>query len=623
MTANQVLSMVLRQGCKTVKLKIAAVSGENICETADPASLPEYIDLDSSISICCVQDKGIDGETPIQVYAGNDSNLPKILLLEETEYEIMTESDLPADCLFPYLKNNGGSLSVKASILKNDSPEHQFYNLYFRSYVGKGFFDFIADGQTISIPFEVRSKKIEYRSHYGLMLREISEFAASLLLRSAAPLYQSYDFSNIASSIKYEDFLILEYIMKGERFPSAYEYLRKNMHSEITAVEERTPLPLVKNFNPVSIIDSIRPGNVTECSKGIIGGKFAFFELGGYSSCETIDTPENRLVKDFLLCLYDLSSMLLHSKLSEKSSYVNERLKAISMQLEEYLTDSWISEVGDLRHIPFNSAVLQKRSGYADIFELYLILGTGLKLRQKDAEDLFRGHNKELSLVYEYWCYLKLFDSLKSLSVNKPEYDLAYTDGEWGMTIKSNESKLFLIPAGGTIMHVELYYNREYSKRREKPFQSYSLKMRPDYSLVICPENSRDHSNFIVHFDAKYKADRDAGGMGDEELPGKSYRREDIYRMHTYRDALLRSWGSYILYPGNKYDVFEKYEAIDTEMGSRSLPSIGAVPLVPGDKKNERLKDHLLSVFRSIAELSEHVFDGEFFVGGSFGERKR
>ena len=617
---NQILSIVLRHGSKTIELKIAASTEGSVNSDIGLSSLSEHIDFDGK-NISCVRDGEIDGETPIQIYIGNDGNLSKILLLEETDYEIMVESDLPAENIFHYLEDNKDSLTARTSILKSDHNGLYFYDLRFRSYVGKGFFDFIVDDQPIKVPFEVRSKKIEYISHYKLMLQEISEFAASLLLRSAAPLHQSYDFSNTASSVKYEDFLILEYIMENNHFPSAYEYLRKNLHSEIVTIEERIPISLVNSFNPISIINSIHPDNIIKCEGGIIGGRYAFLELDGYNNYETIDTPENRLIKDFLFCLFNLSKTLLQDGLAEQSNYVNERLKAIYMQLEEYLMDSWISEVGELQHIPFNSTVLQKRNGYAEIFELYLVFGTGLNLRLEDANDLFEGHNKKLHLVYEYWCYLKLFDSLKSLSIDKPEYSLS-KEGGWERTIVSSKPKSFRIPIRDTFLQVKLYYNKKYEKGSNNIFQSYSLEMRPDYSLIICPENSPDHSKFIVHFDAKYKADKNSITPEEEEPLSKGYRWEDIYRMHTYRDALLRSWGSYILYPGDKYDIFERYEFIDTET-KMSLPSVGAVPLVPGDKKNEKLKEHLLLIFQSISELSQHVHDGEFFIGGDFFERKR
>jgi len=549
-------------------------------------------------------------------------------LLEETDYEIKVKSDLSEGDIFPYLLETGDSLSVKSSFLKNDTPGSKFYNLRFRSYVGKGLFDFIIEKKKVSIPFEVRSKKIDYRSHYVSMLKEISEFAAALLLKSTASLHQSYDSSNDTSSIRYEDFLVLEYIMADDRFPSAYEYLRKNLHSNTVAIEERTPISLVRSFNPTSIIESIRPDNIIECDDGMIDGKYSFLELEGYNNYETIDTPENRFVKDFLLSLFDLSTILLQN-ISEQSDYVKDRLKAIKMQLEEYLMDGWLSEVGDLQYIPYYSTILQKRNGYAEVFEYYLILGTGLKLSLGGAEDLFEGHNKKLYRVYEYWCYLKLFDSLKSLSIEKPEFSLPDTKEDWETTIKTNDSKLFRIPIEDTFLRVELYYNKEYNNKKAL-FKSYSLTMKPDYSLIISPENSPDQSKFIVHFDAKYKADKrynnneadEKDDNDEEEFSKKSYWEEDIYKMHTYRDALLKSWGSYILYPGSEYEVFKRYDFPDARKKTTSLPSVGAVPLVPGRKENIELMKHLVSIFLDIYELSKHVYDGEFFADDFFGRKQ-
>jgi len=625
MTEHQELKIELQNGSKTIELTIAASIKEIISSELEPRTLPEKIVL-SGRNIKYVYDAEIDCETPIQIYDGNEGNLSKILLLEETDYEIRVETDLPDEYIFPYLFKNGKSISVNSSYLKNDTPGSKYYDLRFRSYVGKGLFDFVIEKKEVSIPFEVRSKKIDYRIHYVSMLKEISEFAAALLLKSTAPLHQDYESSYNTSSIKYEDFLVLEYIMADDRFPSAYEYLRKNLHSNTFAIEERTPISLVKSFNPTSIIESIRPDNIIECDEGMIDGRYSFLELEGYNNNETIDTPENRFVKDFLLSLYDFSTILLNN-LSKQSDYVKDRLKAIIMQLEEYMMDGWISEVGELQYIPYYSTILQKRNGYAEIFEFYLILGTGLKLSLGGAEDLFEGHNKKLYRVYEYWCYLKLFDSLKSLSKEKPEFSLSDTKNDWETTIKTNDSKLFRIPVEDTFLQVELYFNKEYSTN-ETLFKSYSLMMKPDYSLIISPENSLDRSKFIVHFDAKYKAEKSDNSTEDEEediedseLSEKGYRKEDIRKMHTYRDALLKSWGSYILYPGSEYDVFKRYDFPDIKMKTTSLPSVGAVPLVPGGE-NSKLIEHLDSIFHGIYELSKHVYDGEFFADDFF-ERKK
>jgi len=621
--SNQILNLELKYGEKTIDIRLAARCRNNI-RSCNRWTLPKEIQQEGSLNISCADDNEIDSETPLQIYVGNDSDLPWLLLLEETPYEIQVKSDLMEECVFPYLRNNNDdSLSVEQSILKTRDSGSYFYNLNFKSYVGKGFFDFEIEDKKISIPFEVRSKKLEYRADYMSMMSEISSFTSALLLKSNAPLFMGYDFSHFSSSTRYEDFLVLDHIMQEHRLPSVYEYLRKNLYDQLITIEEVVPSSLAYNVSPASIINSISANNLMKSDNGTIAGKYSITELNAYGSYETIDTPENRLIKDFLMALYDLSSSLMESQSSEQSAYVNSRLKKIIMLLEEYLSDAWLSEVGDLRYIPFNSTILQKRQGYSDMFEMYLLMGIGLKFRFEDTSDLIEGHNKKLHRVYEYWCFLKLFDTVKNLSSNKPDYELEKEDDTWGMTIKSNKSEFFYTAKNKVTLRIELHYNKEFKRPGRKPFQSYSLKMRPDYTLAIYPDSSADESCFIIHFDAKYKQDKTKLDEGDDpDSSETSYRKDDIYRMHTYRDGLLRSWGSFILYPGEEYEIFERYEYFGSANKEKGLlPSVGAVPLVPGDRMNIELSSLLESIFEDIAVLSDHVFDGEFVVGEYFYEK--
>jgi len=90
-----------------------------------------------------------------------------------------------------------------------------------------------------------------------------------------------------------------------------------------------------------------------------------------------------------------------------------------------------------------------------------------------------------------------------------------------------------------------------------------------------------------LHFDANYRVDslRELFGSGGEEdlqeeesaKATNTYKRADLYKMHTYNDAIRRTVGSYVLYPGSgpSEKQFSKYHEI--------LPGVGAFSLSPGD----------------------------------------
>jgi hypothetical protein len=116
-----------------------------------------------------------------------------------------------------------------------------------------------------------------------------------------------------------------------------------------------------------------------------------------------------------------------------------------------------------------------------------------------------------------------------------------------------------------------------------------------------------------VHFDAKYRIDHLEQIFGpptaDDEAaselkPAESTaaKRDDLLKMHAYRDAIHRSAGAYVLYPGaseRESEKFKQYHEI--------LPGLGAFALRPGEFDRpqgyavlERFLDDVLTHFASV-----------------------
>ena len=113
--------------------------------------------------------------------------------------------------------------------------------------------------------------------------------------------------------------------------------------------------------------------------------------------------------------------------------------------------------------------------------------------------------------------------------------------------------------------------------------------MRPDLSLGI--GHSADASaveRSWLHFDAKYRVEgflqvlegeRPDDAAGDNDTSHKHNRalREDLSKMHAYRDAIRGSSGAYVVYPGDSHtegdEIFLKYHEL--------LPGLGAFALRP------------------------------------------
>lgn len=595
------LEILFRDGDAVVaSLKIAYASDNMQTCGSVPDIAPDYIGRDSTENIMFVSSKEkIDGSTPIQIYLGSDPDICPIMLLEERDYELLLTGDV--DRAFPYITDNSGEMSLRK--VHFGGPEGgSIYRLAFRNYVGKGFFDIVSGGRTISVPFEVRSRKIGYLDEYPRMLEDIADFSASLLLSSKSPLFSNMHISDRKSRTTYEDFLVLDWIFSKKDISGAYEQIRANRHREMLPVKETVPAGMVRGMDPSDIVDLVSSGNLVPMENGPIAGRFAPLEAIERIHEDDYDTPENRVVKDTLVRIRDMILTMKNASDARGSSYISNRLSGMLAVTESHLSDPWLAEVGNLTQIPYSSTVLGGRAGYVEMFRIHQILGLGAMFRQEDAEDLLRGQNNRVYQVYEYWCYTRLFRSLSRMSSNKPLFPFVETDGKWSMSIRRDVAVSFLVSIDGIELEVKLYFNKTYSQN-SSGFRSYSVPLRPDYTLVIT-RFSEDSGRYIVNFDAKYRAQSDSESEV-QETGCQTFLESDICKMHTYRNALIHSWGSYILFPGGKEVIYPEPTEDDWDgRFDHILPSVGVIPLIPGSETDASLDSALESILSEIARLT-------------------
>lgn len=594
---DAVLSLVFRDEESVVGRLRVACDGGSGSECMD--NVPEYIDVEGCHGISTVSDDGIDGDTPVQIYTGGDPNISPVLLLEETDYELSLQTEW--DVRFPNLIANSGDIALRELHFRGENGE-SIHLLRFSSYVGKGLFDIGSGERTVSIPFEVRSRKIGYRHEYPLMLSDIAEFSTSLLMSVRSPLHTEYGLSESSETV-YEDFLVLDHIFSNVDLLGAYRQIRDRRHSVMTAYTENVPSGMASGIDPSKLPELIAGDNLTPMDDGPIAGRFAPLEVAEGRCREDFDTPENRVVKDTVLTVQRLVHSMIQSGAASGSGYVAGRLLDMRRDIDEIASDPWMNEIGEMRIIPFGSTVLQNRSGYSEMFGIYQMLGMGASFRQEDAEDLLKGQNNKLHRVYEYWCYTRLYRCLNGMSRNKPGFPLTSSNGRWCMTIRGGKGITFEIPVHGITTYVTLHYNRVFS-RQGGDLSSYSVALRPDYTLAIRIPDSNGRL-FVLNFDAKYKSKPLNESVLNMDEPRADSWEFDICKMHTYRDALLHSCGSYVLYPGTERHVYRKPWNQMYRDVSMNIPSVGAVPLVPGSPKDDQLEKVIREVLESVAGITE------------------
>jgi hypothetical protein len=144
--------------------------------------------------------------------------------------------------------------------------------------------------------------------------------------------------------------------------------------------------------------------------------------------------------------------------------------------------------------------------------------------------------------------------------------------------------------SGSRKLNIRFNYNRSFSGNKPYPESgSWTTSLRPDYTLSIWPygisEPEAEKQELIVHahFDAKYKVAnfydfiqrKGDDNLDEEKVENRKgvYKNADLLKMHAYKDAIRRTGGAYVLYPGDK--------SINQKGFHEIIPGLGAFPVKP------------------------------------------
>ena len=573
----------------SIDINFSTQSLDSIVEKDEETTLDSSvynIPSNSSISLYNVPEVyEFDNETPIQFYKNSENDI-NIMLLEEKRYYLS----------FKPSKNLEEDLSVFHSLLKFTDEvlellPHNPYEGYllFGSYVGKSYFDIYKENNPIyKIPFEVRSRKLDYLNQYAAMIGDLSKFSQNLIYESTSPLYQSFELDDLSNKSRYEDFMLLEYLFKDENLPSTIEYLSRNLYSALTDTVEEVPTSFASNINPNDLIDVFSSSD--KLSKSDDLNSVWYEKTKGYvplrvnerKYVDNIDVPENRFYKNFLESIeYSINQLLKKSQ----EGYIQDKLLVYKETISAYLSARYFKDISRMDYVPLNSQILQKKEGYRDILEYYLMMELGFKLNWDEITDEFKGNEKKVFDLYEYWCYFELIDILNQLSSNSLNFDDVFfrmeddSKDSFTMVLKKDQHIPFDIEINGKPIKVDLRYNTVFNKGKNK-FKTYSVMLKPDYSLIIYIDDKK----YILHFDAKYKLN----------IYDESFKNEDVVKMHAYKDAIADTIGAYVLYPGEKKKLYHEDEM--------RLKSVGAFPLNPGENKDkeELLRDFIIEMIEKL-----------------------
>ncbi len=446
----------------------------------------------------------------------------------------------------------------------------------------------------------VEPKKLEAETEYRQMLDDIAEVATEAVLQGFAPASTALEHDAAQRpQLLYQQFAFLHARLMGAGERDLALVLDRPHRAWIDHEEHHLPgTPMRGSSRNLRALTRARPRVRAPASSGLpsLPTRIAIS-----ASEETLDTEPNRFVAFALRRWRELAlniETLLAAQGDRPTGPISRGLDAaaeVIAVIDRTLSAPMFRSVGRLGSFPTGNQVLQKRAGYRELLRTFVLTETGAQLALDcDLDDAFAASQRNVATLYEYWAYLQLAKSVGRVC-GADLSALAMERSNDGMSIgfpRGKRSRLtWIVLARGRNLIADLYFNREFLVSAS-PDSSWTRAMRPDCSLRLRPDGLggdivADDLAVWLHFDAKYRLEfaaeqlapsdeRDGALAAEAEAVERLARskREDL-QMHAYRDAIRRSAGAYVIYPGDEQRApFMEHHEV--------LPGLGAFPLRPG-----------------------------------------
>lgn len=459
-----------------------------------------------------------------------------------------------------------------------------------------GFFDL----EVLATKFDKELDK-SYRSNYRQMLEDIAEQSTELLMQIDTPVFQSYDIDYTANvQTVYQRFCFVQSFVGSQDFEEALLQIYNNPSTMWIEEEELVPIAKVRRIGRKEIRQFTSSADRVHLQTSNPLQRIGLSSLPKkiYSShkVESYDTPENRFIKFALRSFSIFVEQCQLLFLKYKKEYAEQEARLLSKQLNQLLSHPFFNNIQEPQSLKLNSPTLQKRAGYREVLNRWLQFELASKLSWSGGEDVYDAGKKNIAQLYEYWLYFQLLALVqKKFGFTDIGKDLL-TIKEEGLELNLKSGKQ-LVQKGLCAMYsrplyVKFSYNLSFSGGTEDVSKagSWTTTLRPDYTLSIWPaafkkESKAEEEDAIVHihFDAKYKIqdfkenvvaiDGCALDKQKEEERKGNYKNADLLKMHAYKDAIRRTGGAYVLYPGKNEKQFEGFHEV--------LPGLGAFSVTP------------------------------------------
>ncbi len=477
------------------------------------------------------------------------------------------------------------------------------------------------------LELEVQSVKASYREDYRYMLNYIAQKCTDLILQADSPVSQSLEINpQLDNDTLYQRFAFIKSMIESEEFDSSIYKIMNTPSARWVTKENLSDSRRIKRFQNKQIRSLIHGTNQTRIDSDHplykVSNSIAL-KVRSTESYEDYDTNENRFVKHAIDSYKQFCQEIKEH--SNAKSNLKRESKLIIEKLENILQSNFFKSISRPTTLNLNSPLLQRKSGYREQLKLWLQFDLAARLVWEGGDEVYKAGKKDVATLYEYWLFFMLLDVVKEVfSVNSSDIQDLIKPTKDGLGLQLRQGKFTAISGqynkGSRVLNIRLNYNKSFKGINEVGGRhkegSWTTTMRPDYTLSIWPQpltdkQAEEQEQIVhIHFDAKYKISNLESFLNDDldarKLENRKgmYKNADLLKMHAYKDAIKRTSGAYVLYPGTEDKTLLGFHEI--------LPGLGAFAIAPkeGINPTRKLEDFLnevLSHFLNRSSQRENI----------------
>jgi len=330
---------------------------------------------------------------PSEEQEASDEGGSRWLLEEGKEYEYEFVSSSP-DRLVGWFLDGPDALIQR-------NPYHIFRGRIVTGvYVGTALFKAVNEksNESVPIPIEIQSTKIEYGEHYKKMMSDITSYYTELVMQQGSPVSQQFEVDYDASpKALYQKFAFVKSIIEDEQFEEAMQMVASNPIRKWTETLTERRIESVKRLTR-SCIQQIATRKDRVPYKG---SNPKLTSLPRYLSVtqkiDTIDNPENQFVKFVLTSFYGFCTNL--SSKANAGEVLCAEIDSVCNILAGYLNTPFFKDISDPSHLNIGSPVLQRKEGYREILQAWLKFDLAARLNWTGGDEVYFAGQKNIATL--------------------------------------------------------------------------------------------------------------------------------------------------------------------------------------------------------------------------------